>query len=90
MTLSEKIIFVRSELLLTQVQLAKELGVFQVTTSRWESNKKIPQLIQESKFNKTVFDIADYGGVGSTIITDNCKPIAVSALFIRENENSSD
>ena len=52
MTLSEKIIFVRSELLLTQVQLAKELGVFQVTTSRWESNKKIPQLIQESKFNK--------------------------------------
>lgn len=41
-------------------------------------------------FRETVFDIADYGGGGSTIITDNGKPIAVSALFIIENANSSD
>lgn len=41
-------------------------------------------------FRETVFDIAAYGGGGSTIITDNGKPIAVSALFIRENGNSSD
>ena len=52
MTFSEKVIFVRSELLLTQAQLAKELGVSQVTIARWESNKRSPQLIQESKFNK--------------------------------------
>lgn len=52
MNFSEKVIYVRSELLLTQTQLAKELGVSQVTIARWESEKRKPQLIQESKFNK--------------------------------------
>ena len=52
MTFAEKVIFVRSELLLTQSQLASELSVSQVTIARWESKKRKPQLIQASKFNK--------------------------------------
>lgn len=52
MTFSEKVLYVRSELLLTQTQLANELGVSQVTIARWESKKRKPQLVQESKFNK--------------------------------------
>jgi len=52
MTFSEKVIYVRGELLLTQAQLAKELGISQVTVSRWENNNRNPQLIQLSKFNK--------------------------------------
>ena len=37
MTFGEKVLFVRTKLLLTQTQLAKELGVSVVTISRWET-----------------------------------------------------
>ena len=52
MNFAEKVMFVRSELFLTQTQLAKELGVSQVTIARWETSKRKPQLVLESKFNK--------------------------------------
>lgn len=52
MRFAEKVVYVRRELFLTQAQLAKELGVSQVTIARWESEVSKPQMIQESKFNK--------------------------------------
>ena len=50
MTFWEKVLFVRTKLLLTQTQLAKELGVSVVTISRWETQNKKPQAIQYGKF----------------------------------------
>lgn len=66
MTFAEKCLFVRTELLLTQVQLAKLLDVSQVTIARWESEESKPQTVQYGKFLKLckkhniVFD--DNGG----------------------------
>lgn len=50
MTFGEKVLFVRTKLLLTQFQLAKELGVSLATVARWETQNKKPQAVQYGKF----------------------------------------
>lgn len=50
MTFAEKVLFVRTKLLLTQAQLAKELGVSLATIARWETQNKKPQAVQYGKF----------------------------------------
>ena len=50
MTFSEKVVYVRIKLLLTQAQLAKELGVSVVTIARWEKQNRKPQIVQYGKF----------------------------------------
>ena len=50
MTFAEKVLYVRTKLLLTQSQLAKELGVSLVTIARWETQNKKPQAVQYGKF----------------------------------------
>lgn len=50
MTFAEKVLYVRTKLLLTQFQLAKELGVSLVTIARWETQNKKPQAVQYGKF----------------------------------------
>ena len=50
MTFGEKVLFVRTKLLLTQFQLAKELGASLATVARWETQNKKPQAVQYGKF----------------------------------------
>lgn len=50
MTFAEKVLYVRTKLLLTQFQLAKELGVSLVTIARCETQNKKPQAVQYGKF----------------------------------------
>ena len=50
MSFGEKVLFVRTKLLLTQFQLAKELGVSLATVARWETQNKKPQAVQYGKF----------------------------------------
>lgn len=50
MLFSEKVKIVRAELLLSQKELAKEIGVSYVTISRWESQGLKPSFLAEKKF----------------------------------------
>ena len=50
MLFADKIKFARAKLLITQKELAKQLGVSFVTISRWESGKLQPTFINEKKF----------------------------------------
>lgn len=50
MEFKEKIKFVRGELLLTQKELAKSMGISFATMNRWELGKTSPQLVQLKKF----------------------------------------
>lgn len=52
MTFAEKVKHVRATLLISQEQLAKELGVSYVTVSRWETKEIEPQFLTKAKFNK--------------------------------------
>lgn len=45
---SEKLLTIRKEKHLTQVELAKKLGVSQVAIHNWENGKRLPSL---NKFN---------------------------------------
>lgn len=47
MTFAEKIKFVRGRLQLSQIQLAKELGVSNVTINRWEMKGLQPSFLSE-------------------------------------------
>ena len=50
MTFAEKIKFVRGRLQLSQIQLAKELGVSNVTINRWVMKGLQPSFLSEKKF----------------------------------------
>lgn len=50
MEFKEKIKFVRGELMISQEELAKRIGVSFSTVSRWELGKSVPQLVQQKKF----------------------------------------
>ena len=50
MTFADKVKIVRAKLFLSQEKLAKEIGVSQVTVSRWETQGIDPQFISEKKF----------------------------------------
>ena len=52
MDFKDKVKAVRGELLLTQEQLAKELGCTSTTVNRWENGKKPPSFILEQAFKK--------------------------------------
>ena len=49
MSFSEKVKAVRAELMLTQKELAKELGVSFATVNRWESQGIEPQFLTMKK-----------------------------------------
>lgn len=50
MTFAEKVKFVRAKLLISQKELAKQVGVSVVTVTRWESQGLQPQFLTEKKF----------------------------------------
>ena len=52
MRFSEKVKTVRAKLMLTQKELAKELGVSFATVNRWESKGIEPQFLTLKKFER--------------------------------------
>lgn len=50
MEFKDKIKFVREKLLLSQADLAKELGVAFTTVNRWENGLRTPTFISQRKF----------------------------------------
>ncbi len=50
MTFAEKVKTARAKLLISQKELAKEIGVSLVTVARWETQGIEPQFISEKKF----------------------------------------
>lgn len=50
MTFADKVKFVRGKLQLSQIQLAKELKVSNVTVNRWEMKGLKPSFLVEQKF----------------------------------------
>lgn len=50
MTFADKIKFIRGKLLISQKELAAELGVSNVTINRWETGKIKPSFLAEKKF----------------------------------------
>lgn len=49
MTFAEKVKYVRGVLLISQKELAKELGVSNVTINRWENGVTNPAFLTEKK-----------------------------------------
>lgn len=52
MKFAEKVKYVRSELLISQMQLAEMIGVSFPTINRWETGKLEPAFLNEKKFEK--------------------------------------
>ena len=52
MEFKDKVLFVRGKLLLTQEELAKEVGCSFASINRWETGKKLPTFLLEKKFEK--------------------------------------
>ncbi len=50
MTFAEKVKYVRAKLLITQKELADQVGVAMVTVARWESQGLQPRFLTEKKF----------------------------------------
>ena len=50
MTFGEKVQEARGQLMLTQMQLAAELGVAYSTINRWEQGQSQPQFLERRKF----------------------------------------
>lgn len=50
MIFADKIKFARAKLLISQKELAKQLGVSFVTVSRWENKKLLPTFLNEKRF----------------------------------------
>lgn len=50
MTFAEKVKYVRAKLLITQKELAEQVGVAMVTVARWESQGLQPRFLAEKKF----------------------------------------
>jgi len=55
MTFSEKVKATRAQLMVSQSELAKMIGVSRITITRWESQGYKPQFLTEQKF-KTFCD----------------------------------
>lgn len=51
MTFAEKVKYVRGKLLISQIELANELGVSNVTINRWEMEATRPSFLAEKKFD---------------------------------------
>ncbi len=51
MTFAEKVKYVRGTLQLSQIELAKELNVSNVTINRWEVKGIQPSFLVEQRFN---------------------------------------
>lgn len=49
---SEKVKWVRGQLLLTQAEFAAEIGVTPATVSRWENSDRKPSFLCEKQFEK--------------------------------------
>ena len=54
MTFAEKVKKARAELMISQEDFAKLIGVSRVTVTRWESQGYKPQFLTEKKFIKCV------------------------------------
>lgn len=52
MKFSEKILYVREKLLVSQEQLAQELGISFATINRWEKGHNEPSFLTRKKFDK--------------------------------------
>ncbi len=50
MTFAEKVLYVRGQLQLSQMQLAKELNVSNITVNRWEVKGIEPSFLLEQRF----------------------------------------
>lgn len=51
MKFSEKVLEVRGRLLISQEQLAEEIGVSYATINRWEQGRNEPSFLTKRKFN---------------------------------------
>lgn len=49
---SEKVKWVRGQLLLTQEEMAAEIGVTPSTVSRWENTQRNPSFLGEKQFER--------------------------------------
>jgi DNA-binding transcriptional regulator YiaG len=56
MEFKDKVKAVRAKLLITQEQLAEELGCTVTSVNRWENGRKPPSFISEEKFKKFCAD----------------------------------
>lgn len=65
MTYSEKIKIVREDLLMTQEEIANELGVSSITVCRWETGKTKPSI----KAKKAFRDLCERKGL--TFVDNN-------------------
>lgn len=52
MSFADKVKYVRAKLLISQTELAKEIGVSFATINRWETGKLEPTFLNEKKFEK--------------------------------------
>lgn len=50
MEFKEKVKYARGEMMITQEELAKQIGVSFTTINRWEAGKTEPRLIELKKF----------------------------------------
>jgi DNA-binding XRE family transcriptional regulator len=50
MDFCDQVKYIRTKMLLTQDQLAKQVGVSKVTIARWECQKIAPRAVQYGKF----------------------------------------
>lgn len=49
-TFSEQVKWVRGELLLTQAEMAREIGITPSTVSRWENSSREPSFLGKKQF----------------------------------------
>ena len=52
MTFADKVKFARAQLMVSQEEFAKLVGVTRVTVTRWESQGYQPRFLTEKKFEK--------------------------------------
>lgn len=50
MSFADKVKYVRAKLLISQTELAKEIGVSFATVNRWESGRLEPTFLNEKRF----------------------------------------
>ena len=64
MTAGEAIKYLRKELGMTQVELAKAMNIYGTSISRWESGKTVPQV----KMAKSILKVAEQNGASTQCI----------------------
>lgn len=52
MSFADKVKYVRAKLIISQMELAKGIGVSFATINRWETGKLEPTFLNEKKFEK--------------------------------------